>query len=337
MLDHTDAPPWKWKLWARDPPPSPATPPDPQPEVKPIDHPPLPDEGLQTLAQELETEYATLHTFWVTHGAKLQNEYPYPGIKNNLLQKMRQLDVDITYTMIELRKGQQPRYGKLDQVQKATHTIINEQSLRNTEFENILSDFSIYMTALTHIGSILYRHMHPDENATKDKELKAVPIDPFHPHPTPPRDADPVVVTPHHDGDTVLQVQDLKNMRFRSEIQEVITEWISLISPTGWTVVDVQRRILHQFRAYVQGIRALLQSPDSASLNIPCTLDGNYLCTITSCTPRFPDTPRWDYKRVVLVWPGGRQEAWDLQLDKSPRDGQTYILNFTCSEYHDIE
>ena len=161
--DHTELRPGWWKVWkSRDPPPSPATPPVPQPEVKPIDHPPLPDEGLQTLAQELETEYATLHTFWVTHGANLLNEYPYAGIKNNLPQKMRQLDVDITSTMVELRKGQQPRYGKLDQVQKATQVIIREQSLHNSQFQNLLSVFSIYMTALTRIGSILYHHIHPD-------------------------------------------------------------------------------------------------------------------------------------------------------------------------------
>ncbi len=77
------------------------------------------------------------------------------------------------------------------------------------------------------------------------------------------------------DGDTVVQVQDLENMRFRPEFQSEITRWISNISTLNWTVVNVQKSILHKFRSYVPGLRELLQPAftDSESLNIPCTLD----------------------------------------------------------------
>jgi hypothetical protein len=40
-----------------------------------------------------------------------------------------------------------------------------------------------------------------------------------------------------------------------------------------------------------------------------------------------------NYKRIVLVWPGGRQEVWELTVDTSPRDGTPYIENFIYSEY----
>lgn len=310
--DHTEPRPGWWrKFWkSRDPPPSPAVEPiapPPRPEVKPENPPPIPDEQLQALARNLEDSYQIIHVFQTEN-------YRNKGA-DSWLHKMKQFSSNMTILMTALRQGKRPYGMTLEQMQKDANEIITLQSIDDFGYHDFV--FSEYMKSVQEVSSILHDHLHP--------------------HPTPPRDADPVVVTPYHDGDAVLEVQDLKNMRFRPEIQGVITEWISLISPTGWTVVDVQRRILHQFRAYVQGIRALLQSPDSASLNIACTLDGNYLCTITSYTPRFPDTPRWDYKRVVLVWPGGRQEAWDLKLDKSPRDGQTYILNFTCSEYQDID
>ena len=136
---------------------------------------------------------------------------------------------------------------------------------------------------------------------------------------------------PDHDRDAAVQVQDLEDMSFRPEFQPEITRWISNISTIGWTVVNVQKSILHKFRSYVPGLRELLQPAftDSESLNIVCTLEDNYLCTITSCTSR-PG-----YKRIVLVWPGGRQEVWELTLGKSPRNGETYIENFICSQYQD--
>jgi hypothetical protein len=62
-------------------------------------------------------------------------------------------------------------------------------------------------------------------------------------------------------------------------------------------------------------------------LNIRCYLDNVYLCTITACTPVA------NYKRIVLVWPGGRQEVWELTVDTSPRDGTPYIENFIYSDY----
>ena len=137
---------------------------------------------------------------------------------------------------------------------------------------------------------------------------------------------------PDRDGDAAVQVQNLKNMRFHAEIQPEITRWISNISRLGWTVAHVQKSILHKFRSYVPGLRELLQPAftDSESLNIPCTLDNNYLCTITSCTPG----PY--YKRIVLMWPGGRQEVWELTLEKSPRNGETYIENFIYSQCQNI-
>ena len=131
--------------------------------------------------------------------------------------------------------------------------------------------------------------------------------------------------------DREVQVQDLEEMRFRAEIQRDVTRWISNISTLDWTVAHVQKSILHKFRRYVPGLRELLQPSftDSESLNIPCTLDDNYLCKVISCTPG----PY--YKRIVLVWPGGRQEVWELTLGKSPRNGETYIENFICSQYQD--
>ena len=137
---------------------------------------------------------------------------------------------------------------------------------------------------------------------------------------------------PDHDGDAAVQVQDLEDMSFRPDIQPEITQWISNISTLNWTVVNVQKSILHKFRSYVPEFRELLRPAftDSESLNIVCTLDNNYLCTITSCTPG----PY--YKRIVLVWPGGRQEVWELTLGKSPRNGETYIENFICSQWQNI-
>ena len=134
------------------------------------------------------------------------------------------------------------------------------------------------------------------------------------------------------DGDAAVQVQDMENMRFSPEFQSEITRWISNISTLGWTVAHVQKSILHKFRSYVPGLRELLQPSftDSESLNIVCTLENNYLCTITSCTSR-PG-----YKRIVLVWPGGRQEVWELTLGKSPRNGETYIENFIYSQWQNI-
>ena len=132
--------------------------------------------------------------------------------------------------------------------------------------------------------------------------------------------------------DREVQMEDLESMRFRKDIQPEITGWISLISTANWTVVDVQKHILNKNRSCVPGLRELLQPAftDSESLNIPCTLDNNYLRTITSCTPG----PY--YKRIVLVWPGGRQEVWELTLGKSPRNGETYIENFIYSQWQNI-
>lgn len=131
--------------------------------------------------------------------------------------------------------------------------------------------------------------------------------------------------------DREVQVQDLEKMSFRADIQPEIRRWISNISTLGWTVMDVQKNILHKFRSYVPGLSELLQPAftDSESLNILCTLDDNYLCKVISCTLR-PG-----YKRIVLVWPGGRQEVWELTLGISPRDGKSYIDNFICSQYQD--
>ena len=124
-----------------------------------------------------------------------------------------------------------------------------------------------------------------------------------------------------------VQEQDLKDMSFRPDIQPEITEWISKISRPNWGVRGVQKKILWKFIAFVPEFRELLDNAfvDSESLNIPCTLDNNYLCTIISCTPRNY------YKRIVVVWPGGRQEVWELVLEKHPRSGDNYILSFVCS------
>ena len=131
--------------------------------------------------------------------------------------------------------------------------------------------------------------------------------------------------------DREVQVQDLESMEFRSDIQPQITEWISLISKNKLNVVDVQTRIL-KFIRYVPEFRQLLHPSftDSESLNIPLTLDNNYLCTIISCTPRS------SYKRIVVVCPGGRQEVWELTLGKNPRSGESYIEDWQRSAYQGV-
>ena len=98
------------------------------------------------------------------------------------------------------------------------------------------------------------------------------------------------------------------------------------------SVMSVQRRILHAFIKYVPEFRELLHHAfiDSESLNIPCTLDNNYLCTVISCRQGAY------YKRVVCVWPGGRREVWQLGLGKRPRSGENYIENFIVSPYQDV-
>ena len=129
--------------------------------------------------------------------------------------------------------------------------------------------------------------------------------------------------------DPELTLDVLQHMRFGEWFEGDITRWIDNISTLNWTVLHVQQNILHGFRDYIDGLKELLQPAfkDSESLNIQCTLDHNYLCTIISCTQRN------SYKRVVVVWPGGRQEVWEMTVDKSPRDGKPYIENFICSAY----
>jgi hypothetical protein len=125
--------------------------------------------------------------------------------------------------------------------------------------------------------------------------------------------------------ESAVTTTDLLKMAFSPDVISTLARWISI----GWTVEQVQKNILHRYRSRIHGLERLLDPAfkDSESLNIRCSLDGNYLCTITACTPMA------NYKRIVLVWPGGRQEVWELTVDTSPRDGTPYIENFIYSSY----
>jgi hypothetical protein len=102
-----------------------------------------------------------------------------------------------------------------------------------------------------------------------------------------------------------IQVEDIDKMRFRSDIQPQIDKWIQM----KLDVVEVQKNILHWGRQWV-GLTELCNPAfeDSDSLNIPCILDNNYLCRVTSCT-----TGR-NGKKLRVVWPGGREEEWLLAM-----------------------
>ena len=85
--------------------------------------------------------------------------------------------------MTALRQGKTPYGTTLEKLQKDANAISYLQSNYQFGYHDFI--FSKYMKSVQEVSSILYDHLHP--------------------HPTPPRDADPVVVTPHHDGDAVLQ------------------------------------------------------------------------------------------------------------------------------------
>jgi hypothetical protein len=138
---------------------------------------------------------------------------------------------------------------------------------------------------------------------------------------------------PDRDGDSTLEVEDLQKMRFHEELMPDITWWISNISssPNKWTVADVLNHILIKVVRRVPGFWELLYPAFySESLDMPCTVDNNYLCTVTSCT-RGPF-----YKRIGIMWPGGRQELWELHLGQTPYTGEPYIDQFIRSPHQDI-
>jgi len=89
--------------------------------------------------------------------------------------------------------------------------------------------------------------------------------------------------------------------------------------------------VLHRYYLYVIGFTELLnpEFEDSESLDMPCTLDNNDLCTITSCTQGFY------YKIVIVVWSGGRKEEWYLEFLKGLddkiiiRNGKRGVNDFT--------
>ncbi len=110
-----------------------------------------------------------------------------------------------------------------------------------------------------------------------------------------------------------IQVEDIDKMRFRSDIQPDIDKWIH---QDKMDVVELQKNILYWSRKYV-GLTELCNPnfEDSDSLNIPCVLDNNYLCTVTSCT-----TVNSYYKTLRVVWPGGREEKWMLNFWDGPHD-----------------
>ncbi len=107
-----------------------------------------------------------------------------------------------------------------------------------------------------------------------------------------------------------IQLEDIDKMRFRSDIQPDIDKWIQ----QKMDVVEVQKNILYWSRNYV-GLTELCNPAfeDSDSLNIPCVLDNNYLCTVTSCT-----TVNSNPKTLRVVWPGGREEKWMLTFWTGP-------------------
>ena len=168
--DHTEAP-W-WKLWGESAAhPMPAAARETEPPRRAVEAVEAGDpargldEGLQTLARDLEADYNIMHAFWVKHGEQLENacQFPRDVEKDKFLQKMRQLDVHIAHIMVELSKGQEQKAVSLGQVQKATQAIIRDQSIHIIEFQNIRTEFSKYMKALRDVGGILYDHIHGSE------------------------------------------------------------------------------------------------------------------------------------------------------------------------------
>ena len=126
---------------------------------------------LLALARSLEEYYKTTHKFWGDEGEQLQRTYGAGGIRGGFMRKMRQFNGNFEWVMSQLRKGQSPGAGvSLDHVRLLTQEIIKEQNIHSIDFG---SDFSIYMTALREVGSILYYHLHPSERAApEDSETR---------------------------------------------------------------------------------------------------------------------------------------------------------------------
>jgi hypothetical protein len=166
---------WWRRIWggAATPPLS-REPEAPRPAVKSADPPPVPDAGLQALAEELGGYYESVHAFWAKNGNKLQTniarteqrdgDWDYNDTKDTFVRQMRQLDVHFTHIMLELRKGQEPRTVPLDKVQEETQTIIRLQSIHMIGFESLRTEFSNYMKGLRDVGSVLSNHIQEKVN-----------------------------------------------------------------------------------------------------------------------------------------------------------------------------
>ena len=153
-LDHMEHP-FSWFTAPKKPEPSPSVRPVVQPRAVQTPEPP-PNEELKTLAQTLEVYYSTLREFWTNYGEQLQSTYAYPGVNNDFLRKMRQLNGNFDWVMGRLRKGQSPGSTvTLDHVSLLMQEIIKQQSIYNINFS---VEFSGYMVALRAAGGILYDH-----------------------------------------------------------------------------------------------------------------------------------------------------------------------------------
>ena len=155
-LDHMEFPFSSWFTAPKKPEPSASVRPVVEPRAVQTPEPP-PNEELKTLAQSLEVCYGTLREFWTNYGEQLQSTYAYPGVNNDFLRKMRQLNGNFEWVMGTLRKGQSPGpHVTLDGVSLLMQAIIRQQSIDNINFS---VEFSGYMIALRSAGDILYDHL----------------------------------------------------------------------------------------------------------------------------------------------------------------------------------
>jgi uncharacterized coiled-coil protein SlyX len=112
------------------------------------------DEQQQTLAQNLESSYNSMHTFWTE---KSQN-YSKKGILPLLLQ-MQKVDDLMTKLMPLLRQGKIRNRIPIEQIQKDVNEISTIQSVHQYGYHDF--DFSNYMKSVRDVSSILYDYLHP--------------------------------------------------------------------------------------------------------------------------------------------------------------------------------
>jgi molybdopterin converting factor small subunit len=112
------------------------------------------DEQQQTLAQNLESSYDSMHTFWTEKRQKYSNK----GILL-LLNQMEKVDDHMTRLMPQLRQGKIRNRIPIEQIQKDVNEISTIQSILSFGYHDY--EFSNYMKSVQDVSSILYDYLHP--------------------------------------------------------------------------------------------------------------------------------------------------------------------------------